>query len=648
MNFSVLVMVLAFVVLDSVAEPIAMEKIVVTGTRAAIAQSQSPISIDVIEAEKLQQLSHGTLASALNFIPGVVAKRNLKDGYTIQMQGFDEDHVLVLLDGQPLISPTGSAVDLDQIGVVDIERIEVLRGAASVLYGSAAMGGVINIISRKQDKRHLKVKYQSSGYANNAVQSGDLAHQVQVDLSESILGWQVSVSAQKIDDPGFDYDDKTVAQSAPSTDKHFVNLSLSKVLGNDLSLALKSRYFSDDKQKPLYSIPGQDGLISYLSQVDQWQYDMALNQDQVWRVQGRYMSHEETSGNSNALRDADIKLAELDSQYIWQVADIELVSGLVLHRDELYQVRQATSADTVGTVEIDDKSRDSFESYTQGSWQIDDHEVLGGVRVQHDSDFGWHSATRLNGLFSFTGRHDAKWQLRVGAGQSYRVPTLKERFYIFDHSNLGYMVLGNEQLQPETAYSANLELSYLRPIGTKQLSVSANAHYARAQDFIDTLVDVEASAETGLLISRYSNVDKAYLKGVDVSVKLATDNLDYQLSYSYLHATDQAGEHLSDRPTHQIKANLGIDLPYDIQGLVYLVYENGAYPGDAQLGVEQDSWSSVNFSLSQTINQNWQWSAGVDNLFDTHQSTEAIAAGLLDVRPLSSRRIFAGISYQFY
>ncbi|GAC22134.1 iron complex outermembrane recepter protein [Paraglaciecola arctica BSs20135] len=633
-----------------VARSSTMEQIVVTGTRSTISQSQSPVSIDVISAVQLQKLSHGTLAGALNYIPGVVAKRNAKDGYTVQMQGFDENHVLILLDSQPLISPTGSAVDLDQIGVVDIERIEVLRGAASVLYGSSAMGGVINIISRKQSKDHLKVKYQSSSYTNNNIDSADVGQQLQLDASQNILGWQSSLSLQKIDDPGFDYDTKTVSQSAPSTDKHFVNLRLSKQFEDSLELSLKARYFSDDKQKQRYVIPGQAGEISYLSQVEQWQYDLGLNQGEFWRVQGRYLNHQETSGDSNSLRDADIKLAEIDSQYLWNISEIELVSGFVLHRDELYQVKQASEEGTSGTVEIDDKARDSIEGYSQLSWQIADHEVLAGIRAQHDSEFGWHSAARVNVLFSFVETQQQQWQLRMGVGQSYRVPTLKERFYIFDHSNLGYMVLGNDQLKPETAVSTNLEATYLNQLNSskQQLSLSVNAHYARAKDFIETVTDVDASAASGLLISRYSNVEQAVMKGLDLSAKLSLGKVNYQLSYSYLHATDHSGEHLSDRPTHQIKANLDWQFPFDIHGLIYLVYENGSYPTEQQVGVEKDAWSSLNLSLSQSLNKNWHWIAGVDNVFDNHQNTDAIAAGLLDVRPLSSRRVFAGISYQFY
>lgn len=642
-----------------------LETLVVTGTRTELAQSRSPISIDVITGAQLQQVSHGTLASALNYIPGVVTKRNAKDGYTVQMQGFDGDHVLVLVNSQPLIAPTGASADLDQISVLNIERIEVLRGAASVLYGSSAMGGVINVITRKAEKNSAKFRYQASNYTQNSIDSGDVAGLYQLDVNQMILGWQGSLSAQKIDDPGFDYDENTLAQSAPTTDKKFVNLGLARTFG-EVNFSLKSRYFSDDKIKLRYAIPGQSGDISYLSNVHQWQQDFGVSKNQLWKIQGRVLQHDETSGDSNGLRDAEIKLAELDGQYQWQLNEVTLISGLVLHRDELYQMKQGVSVSDTdigvsdGTVEIADKGRNSIEGYTQGSWQVAEHELVAGTRVQYDSDFGWHSATRVNGLFALSDDKHDLWQLRVGAGQSYRVPTLKERFYVFDHSNLGYMVLGNESLDPETALSANLEISYHGTVAKllafkhtsnvhfPRLSLRANAHYSKAKDFINTVTDVDASAQTGLLISQYENVDKTYIKGVDLSAKLSWSKIDYQLSYSYLHATDGSGAYLSDRPTHQIKSNINWQLPLDINALAYVVYEAGEHPSSTQTGIEKDNWLSVNLSVNQHINDQWQWNAGIDNLFDEHQESEAISSGLLDVRPLASRRVFAGVTYQFY
>ncbi|MEP0175214.1 MAG: TonB-dependent receptor [Paraglaciecola sp.] len=644
----------------SYANQSSIEKVVVTGTRYAVLQSQSPVSVDVITAKTLQAISHGTLASALNYIPGVVVTRNQKDGYTVQMQGFGSDHVLVLIDSQPFVSPTGSSVDLDQIGVLDIERIEVMRGAGSVLYGSSAMGGVINIITRKLRSDHLKLNYQAGSYTNNAIESADLTHLLQLDGSKNLNGWQSSLSLQASSDPGFDYEPDTVAQSAPSSDKYLVNLGLVKAFENDLSLSNKLRYFNDAKEKFRYSIPGQEQDIRYISDVEQWQWDMGLANGQNWEVKSRVLNHIETSGDTNALRDADISLAQLDGQINWQLGDIDLVSGLTARLDKLNQTKQNITTGEIDSYEVDDESAQSIQGFTQASWSLADHELVFGTQIQHDSDFGLQSASRLNSLFNFGNSgnangfaEDGSWQLRLGLGQSYRVPTLKDRFYVFDHSNLGYMVLGNEDLIPEEALTANAELNYrlsntkIFDVAVNKLSLRMNLHTSKADNFITTVVDAEASAASGLLISRYENIDGADLNGFDISAQFAMHELDLQFSYSYISAKDDSDEHLSDRPTHQLKGNLNWSLPYDIHSLLYVVYESGEYPSSSQIGVARDHWMTVNLSINQSINQHWDWRAGIDNIFDNHQDETSISAGLLDVRPLSSRYIFVGISYTF-
>ena len=85
-------------------------------------------------------------------MPGLLLKNNRKSGFEVWLQGLDSDLVLVLLDSEPITASTGSSVDLSQLGTADIERIEIVKGATSALYGSSAMGGVINVITRKPER----------------------------------------------------------------------------------------------------------------------------------------------------------------------------------------------------------------------------------------------------------------------------------------------------------------------------------------------------------------------------------------------------------------------------------------------------------------------------------------------------------------
>lgn len=630
-----------------------LNKVVVTATRTPKLLVDSPVSVEVVSGETLRQASQTTLARALDFVPGVVVKRSTKDGYNVQMQGFDGDRVLVLVDGRRMIAPTGAAVDLDQISVANIERIEIMRGAGSVLYGSSAMGGVINIITRQDSGNHLSLTSEASSYLGNEIEGDEIGYQNRVEGSAKIGEWRTKLNLQKIDDVGFDYQPETIAQTAADVKKTFTQFSL----GRDFSTfsgEYRAQLFDEQKQRDSFKLPGRNDVIHYLSDVEQIQHDLefrdrpATEEERTntgnWKASGRYTTHTELSGQSNGLRSTDITLAEMDSQKVWVGKDYELVGGLSAHQDQLNQTKE-------GVPEVDDKSNRGYEAFAQYSHFAKDVEILGGARVQHDSDFGFHSAVRVSGMKIMAGTGDSQWRWRGGLGQSYRVPTLKERFYVFDHSNLGYMVLGNPDLEAETAITGNTSISYLLPLEDDAgiFESEFNIHYSEATNLIDTVFDEAASVETGLDVSRYSNFAKTEIYGADLSSKYQYGNWNAQLSYSYLYAENKiTGERLPNRPRHQVKANLSHHFPkYQLDSVIYFVYEADEYSGTLGKPVASDNYLSVNFNVAQQLTSNFSWRVGVDNIFDEHQDPQAVSAGAFDQRAITSRRVFAGITYNF-
>jgi outer membrane receptor for ferrienterochelin and colicins len=623
------------------------EHIVVTGTRTAKLLSNSPVLVDVIDGETIAKISQGTLANTLNYIPGVVVKRSVKDGYNIQMQGFDGDHVLILIDGQPIVSPTGSSADLDQIPASNIAQIEVIRGAASVMYGSSAMGGVINIITQKTEGSALKLDYDVSQYQGNTIDSGDLNHTIKVHAVEGILGWRTQLNALLIDDQGYDYDSATISQDAASVEKKFITLSTNKTHKN-LTTNIKYQWLSDKKLRDSSAIPGQSDVIYYQTDVDQQQLDLGLkstsNPKAPWQLNARYIDHQETSGQSNSIRDTNIVLSEINGQKVFQLNSIELVTGGVIHLDKLDQDKPKE-----GIIEINNERRESVEAFIQGNWVTSDYQVLAGMRSQYDSDFGWHNALRLSTMKNFTfGKGKLQW--RAGVGQSYRVPNLKERFYVFDHSALGYMVLGNKALKPETAESISSSLTFNTSLADNfvDLRSDISVHYSKTEDLIDSVIDPEQSAETGLSIYQYQNISEAKIHGVDISTELTFSQWKTQLNYSYLTSEDDNNERLLSRPRHQIKANINYDIDaYDIELIAYAVYQAGEAVPDSYQGIEKNEYTTVNAVLNQTLTEKLSWRISIDNIFDEHKSKSANSQNLFDARPVSSRTISAGISYQF-
>lgn len=624
-----------------------LEHIVVTGTRTAKFLSNSPVLVEVIDGEIIAKISQGTLAQALNYIPGIVIKRSVKEGYNIQMQGFDGDHVLVLIDGQPIISPTGSSADLDQIPANSIAQIEVIRGAASVMYGSSAMGGVINIITHKTDEASLQLEYDISQYQGNTIENGDLNHTIKVNAVEQLWGWNTQINAIMIDDQGFDYDSNTVSQDAASVDKKFITIAANKD-HEDIATSVKYQWLSDKKLRDSATIPGQSKVISYQTDVDQQQVALGVNSTTApktpWQLNARYISHQETSGQSNSLRDTNVVLSEFNGQKVFQSTDIEWVSGGVIHVDKLDQSKPAENV-----VEINNESRESIEAFIQGNWVKSDYQLLAGMRGQYDSDFGWHNALRFSTMKNITlGSKQLQW--RAGIGQSYRVPNLKERFYVFDHSALGYMVLGNKDLKPETAESISTSVTLKGTFADNSLDISSdiNVHYSQTDDLIDSVIDVEQSEESGLSIYQYQNISKATIQGFDLSTELTFRQWKTQLNYSYLTSKDENNERLLSRPRHQVKFNINYDFDaYGIELIGYAVYQADEAVADSYQGIENNKYTTVSAILNQTLTGKLSWRISLDNIFDVHKSPQANSQNLFDARPVSSRAISAGLSYQF-
>ncbi|WP_218309288.1 TonB-dependent receptor plug domain-containing protein [Alteromonas antoniana] len=620
-----------------------LERVVVTGTRTPTLLHDSPVKVDVVEGEEIARLSKGTLRQVLEVMPGVVVRRNQKDGYNVQMGGFNGDHVLVLINGQPVISPTGSSVDLDQISVNNIRQIEIVRGAASVLYGSSAMGGVINIITDTPEGSALTADYEVSAFPGNAIDDERWGHTAKINASTRWEQWRLGGSVQHIANPGFEYDPDTVVQNGGAVDKDFATLSVGRHW-DDLQIRYNGQWFEETKNKPQSAIPGQNALIQYQSDVTQWQHDFRIEKSHQWHVNGRYLEHDELSGNSNGLRQTDILLAELDAQWIVSSGAIEWVAGGVLHTDELDQYRIDT-----GTTEVDNASRDSAEAYLQANWRTGDTQWLGGLRVQNDSDFGWHEAIKLS-ISHVVKQQTLKWQWRGGVGSSYRVPNLKERYYVFDHSNLGYMVLGNSALVPETALSTNAGVEVIwEPASSQwQFSGDIELHHTEAEAFITTQLDREASEEAGLDISVYQNLEEATLSGVDISMSARNLNWHWQVHYSYLQTEGEQGKRLTERPRHVVKASVSYDFDnVDSTLQTYLVYEGDVSPAQGYTDIGRDHFTTVNLVYQHHLTAHWQFRAGAENLTDTHRDPALTQSGRWDARPVTARRVYLGFGYRF-
>ncbi|WP_369600195.1 TonB-dependent receptor plug domain-containing protein [Hahella sp. SMD15-11] len=142
-----------------------LDTLVVTGTRTERMSSDAPLATYTIDRATLDALNTHRADDLLRRLPGIqITKLHGKTGYRVQMQGLEGRHVLILLDGQPLPSLSDGTVDVSRIPLDTIERIEVVPGASSALYGSQAMGGVIQLFSRKGRDTDAEISLEGVSY----------------------------------------------------------------------------------------------------------------------------------------------------------------------------------------------------------------------------------------------------------------------------------------------------------------------------------------------------------------------------------------------------------------------------------------------------------------------------------------------------
>src|SRR5690606_13026109 len=175
--------------------------------------------------------------------------------------------------------------------------------------------------------------------------------------------------------------------------------------------------------------------------------------------------------------------------------------GAVYDESGLDQVNTTPSQETI---EVDDKSSRSYEAYVQDDWILEKSEIVSGIRYTHDEFFGDNISPKLN--YSYTPRifTNINSIIRLSYGSGFRIPSLKERFYVLDHRSFaGYIIYGNENLKPETSQSfqAGIELNQ-----TKRFNFSLNLF----RNDIDNLISIrELDAPSTEREFTYQNVNQS-------------------------------------------------------------------------------------------------------------------------------------------
>lgn len=298
-------------------------------------------------------------------------------------------------------------------------------------------------------------------------------------------------------------------------------------------------------------------------------------------------------------------------------------------------------------VEVPDETSTGIAVFAQDDWRITrSFNAVTGLRAQWDTGFGLFTSPKVAARWDAWQGEQAEIFIRASSGIGYRTPSIKERFYQFDHSQLGYEVLGRSDLKPEISFSHTAEMGGSVVLGFELLDWSLSAYRHDIKNLIE--VALEPSSNQGIDTYQYSNLGNTQISGVEAKVTLPFDvalaRVETQLAYQQVHAVDEnTGLALLNRPKHSVQASQKLQFNSRWQPSLR---NQLTYHGKRQVSAEPKITSEAYFTLDSYFSfapaEPWQINLGVSNL--TNQTRELIEG---DIRPLLGRTWQISLQYQY-
>lgn len=621
--------------------PFNLNEVVITGTGTHHRLKTSPIAIEAISQKEIRSTgTQGFENTMIALNPSMSFAPNAMGSY-MQLNGLSNRYILVLVDGKKLAGDVSGNTDLSRINTENIRRIEVLKGAASSLYGSEAIAGVINIITdKKKESVYLSSNTRVSEY-------GQFMQSVNADVN---IGWLSSSTAyQRSQTNGWQLSSQEVSKGVlKDTDKKAVNTSYSDILSqhftfrasNKLSFYTEGSLFDKKFKRP----------------VPTYKYDMRY-EDYALNAGGRYLlsgiglitldmsmdNFEYYKDYTVASEGFEVGEAEMSRRQRYYNANLKGVFSLGNHHrlsvGTQYQLDYLKSLN-----DVKGGSRDvyTWSLYAQDEIKLFERlQLVPGVRYAYSESFGSNFTPKLAAMYSL-----GSFNFRASYAAGYRTPDLKQ---LYNETISGTTInIGDPNLKPEKSnyYSANAEFL------SNSFTISISGYINKLEDIIvvrQQELTPEDIAEGLNKRQRYTNASEAKVQGIDVSINTY---LGYGLTagagYSYLHSKDyDTGNPLTGNSRHIGNANLSwnkkwwaLDSNIRINGrLQSKRYYEDEYAPTYQL------W---NMATTHRIKSFWGLTLepgfGIENIFD-----------YVDDRPFGSRyatlspgrTVYASLSIKF-
>jgi len=587
--------------------PDSVESVIVSATRLPTPESEVASSVTVITAEDIAARQERSLPDILKDVPGLnIVRTGGPGGQTVVfMRGTNSNHTKVLVDGIDVSDPSSSnaSFDFSQVLTQDIERVEVLRGPQSGLYGSDAIGGVINIITKSgQGPAQFQASAEGGSFetfnqtAGVRGSSGQLHYNANVDHFHS---GATPVTPLELLAPG-----------GTRNDDYYDNLTAATKLGydvlEDFDVGLVARYtnthlrVTGDDFSTFPSFPAaqrtRSSTSEYYGRATAHLVSFAGFLDQTLGVAYTRKRTSTLEPQSPQEGLATGERTKIDWQGALKFTPAHtLVLGAEHARDEIAEPLSASNQIDSGYAEL--------QSQLLGS-------VYSAINARYDRNdrFGGKATYRVAPAYVITGTGT---KLKASVGSGFKAPTLSELFQSYP----AFFFIANPDLRPET--STGYDVGVEQALVGDRLRAGATYYYNRVRNLI-----VAAPAADGINLT-YANIGRAHTDGVESFVVYSPIKaVTLRADYTYTQAIDDGSDQeLLRRPKHKASLNAAWQATRAFSLNATVLTVSSWIDGNRDFSVPRlraPGYTVVNLASSFDINRHFTVFGRIENLFDRH------------------------------
>ena len=500
---------------DSIYKCVEMEQVVVTGTRTPKLLANTPVLTKLITASDIAKADATNLRDLLQqVLPGVEFSYAMNQQVHMNFSGFGGQSMLILVDGERLAGETMDDVDFSRLCMDNVDHIEIVKGAASALYGSNAAGGVINIITKNGIRP----------FALNLNARLGRHHEQRYGLSwqQGAGRWSnlLTVNRNRSDNYDVHNGDNPVTRVVAT-------------IYGDATWNFKEQLSYRPSEK--LSLTGRAGYfyrqLVRTSETPERYRDFSGGLRGIWKPD---------THNSLDLSYAFDQYDKSDYQRITRLDirdysnvqnSLRLLYNHTFGSDDVLSLGADYMHDYLFNTNLEDRTRrqDSFDAFAQYDWNVNRQwEAVGALRYDYFSD---GRISRLTPKVSVRYQPVRNLNFRASYGMGFRAPTLKEKYYNFDMAGI-WIVEGNPALKPEVSHNFNLSADYTH----RHYNFTLAAYYNRIRDKIATGAPFYKNPSDRIPHLPYLNLDDYSVSGGEATAQARWPNgLTARLSYAYTH-----------------------------------------------------------------------------------------------------------------